>query len=149
MESPSLFAIVKTDMAALAAAVFPLVSAVLAVLAEFGLAPSRRGTTLDSEGTLKIAAVAAVVGLVVLAWRVSKIRRAFAGTAVPGTLVRIEAWRDRARLTYRYVHERQPHVGTHLVHQTDATRTLREGQAITVAVADDDARCAYVVEVFR
>lgn len=119
MESPSLFAIVKTDMAALAAAVFPLVSAVLAVLAEFSLAPSRRGTTLDSEGT-----------------------------AVPGTLVRIEAWRDRARLTYRYTHERQPHVGTHLVHQTDATRTLREGQAITVAVADDDARCAYVVEVF-
>lgn len=151
--------VVKTDFLALVGALLPPIGAILWGAAALGFLPDRSRSMVDGgllttpkEGASVFALLAigaAMGGALLIAWRLWKIRAAFAsGHRVPGTIARLRPFKDRAYVDYRYVVGREQHVATHFVHRTKAVRRLFEGQAVSVAIDPRRPRGGFVVEIF-
>ena len=156
---PSLANIVKTEMLALIGALAPPIGVGIAVAGWAGVLPDRgkslvegRLVSIPSQGigaSILLGAGFVVVGAVLLAWRAARIRAAFgSGHRVPGTITRLQPFKDRAYIHYAYVIHGTRHETRHFVHQTAAVRRLGEGQAVTVAVDPRQPRVAFVDELF-
>lgn len=146
---PNLLAIVKVDMLALMSVLFPIVSLVLAGLAALGFSPDRwgRGHTANPTFFLVAAGAFALLGMLLLGWRVVKIRRAFGGALIDGTITKVDAFRDRAYVSYTFELDGRTIEARHFVHQTSAVRALRAGARVRVAV-DRTSRAAFVADLF-
>ena len=150
---PSARSIVWTDEIALIAAILPIVSVVLGVVAGAGLLPDRHGGGFvpaeHASIFYAIAALGLVAGVAIIGWRVGKIRAAFAiGREVPGRIVKITAFKDRAYVRYEYQVGSRTITARHFVHQTKAMKALREGQAVTIVVNARSPGDGFVLELF-
>jgi hypothetical protein len=158
--APSLKTIVKTDYIALVGALLPPIGIAILVAGEAGLLPDKRRSI--AEGTLVMAArggptfftfMAAgflLVGVILLAWRTSRIRAAFACRhRVPGSITKLTPFKDRAYVHYEYLVHARRIATRHFVHQTELFKGLREGQAVTIAVDPGRPEAGFVVELFE
>jgi hypothetical protein len=158
--SPSLTSIVKTDFLALLGALSPPIGSAIAVVGAFGLLPDRSRSTTDRELVMTtnvspsfwtlMAAGFLVLGVVLIAWRSSRIRAAFASShRVPGRITRLTPFKDRAYVHYEYRVDGRAIATRHFVHQTARFKRLREGQEVMVAVNPRRPSTGFVVELFE
>jgi hypothetical protein len=99
--------------------------------------------------SLGFAAGFLAAGGALVAWRVARIRSAFASSRrAPGRVTKIVAFKDRAYLHYAYEINGREHQTRHFVHQTAAFRRLAEGQPVTVAFDPRRPSVAFVAELF-
>ena len=158
--SPPLTSIVKTDFLALLGALAPPIGSAIAMLGAVGLLPDRSRSMLDRKPVMAtnvgpsfwamMAAGFLLLGLIIIAWRSSRIRAAFASShRVPGRITRLTPFKDRAYVHYEYRVNGQVIATRHFVHQTERFKRLREGQEVLVAVDPRRPSTGFVVELFE
>ena len=150
---PPLLALVKADFLALAGAMGGPIGAAIAAAGFSGVLPLRglSGFTpaLGVGLSLAFAAAFLAAGGALVAWRVARIRSAFASNRrAPGRVTKIVAFKDRAYLHYTYEVNGRQLQARHFVHQTPAFRRLSEGQPVAVAFDPRHPSVAFVAELF-
>jgi hypothetical protein len=140
--APSLLRIVQVDYLASVGVIMPVVLWGLALVTQFfdpGAASVFR----------LLAAMDSVVGLGMVAWRVWTIRRVVAGGAgVPGVIGSIGFFRGRGRVEYVYTFQGRQYQGGQAIQSTAVTRSLAQGQAVTVMVDPARPERAFVRELY-
>jgi hypothetical protein len=90
-----------------------------------------------------------VVGLGMAAWQVWTIRRVVVGGAgVPGVVGSIGFFRGRGRVEYVYTFQGRQYQGSQAVQSSAVTRSLAQGQAVTVMVDPARPERAFVRELY-
>jgi hypothetical protein len=145
--------VLRTDFLARAGAMGGPIGAAIAVAGFSGILPLRDGRGfMPAQGlglSVAFAAAFLVLGAALVAWRVARIRSAFASNRrAPGRVTRLRPFKDRAYVHYAYeVNGRELHA-MDFVHQTEAFRRLAEGQPVTVAFDPRRPSVAFVAELF-
>ena len=140
--TPSLLRIIQVDYLASLGAIFPFVSWGLAVVGRF----------FDPEASsffLQASPIVTVAGLVVIAWRGSTIRSVISnGAETAGVISGIGFFRGRGQVRYVYTYQGQKYEGSSAIQSTKSTRTLTQGQEVTVMVDPFRPRRAFVRELY-
>lgn len=157
---PAFVAVVRTDFLALAGSILPPVGAAIAIAGAMGILPDRHrslaqgelvtASTMPVGGATLFALAFAVTGAVLVAWRLRKIQSVFAsGLRVPGRIVDLRPFKDRAWVRYAYVVQGNEQDVRHFVHQSAAFKRLEVGQAVTIAVDPRRPRDGFVTALFE
>ena len=151
-QTPKLTRIIGTDYGALLGVILPLAGALLwAGNTFFGFPATWRGRAIQQGDPtfIWIGVGMAVVGIVLLAWRLSVFRSLFAnGHRVPGRVTSVSFFKDRGRIEYDYEYGGSALHGGHAVHKTKRTTSLEEGQTVTVLVDPGNPKRTILADLY-
>lgn len=152
---PTLRRIIETDYLSLLAALAPIIGCILyLVVILFDFKPEARGwdPLLQENGApffFWTALAMICLGLLTLAWRVTRIRRVFRdGLAVPGTITHRSFFRDRGRLEYYFSLNDEEFVAGNGVRRSARTEQFHLGMKVTVIAAPDHPKQAFLKELY-
>jgi hypothetical protein len=113
------------------------------------LPPAAEGKPFSPTYLLLAAAVAAVIGLVILVWRVWTIRRIYARSVeVSGNLSEVAVVKDRAKLVFKFEYAGGAYECGCSVHLNRRSRKLKQGSAVAVLLDPADPRRALIRDLF-
>lgn len=140
--TPSLWRIITVDYLASIGALMPVVVWGLALLARI----------LDPDAAAffrLIAPAVTVAGLILLLWRIRSIRAVVSGgDEVPGIVAGIDFVRGRGRIGYVYTYRGQKYLSSNALQVSAITRSLAQGQEVTVMVDPLKPKRAFVRELY-
>lgn len=147
MEVPALRTIIGADQISLVNAWSAMVCTLVVMIGWAAYAVGLIGFSPTESTELLLFSAAVPISLACLLWRVLKIRSAFtSGTQISGRISGFERVADTGYLRYEY--DRGGLQSTmHLVHQNVASKGLREGQEVSIAISAN-GRVAFVAELF-
>lgn len=151
---PSVFAILRSDLAALAGLLLPAAFLAIYLATDvFGFFPGFRGRDALDRGDapffLYLGLAAAAVGIPLFLWRVRNFQSLFAqGTAVTGQITNVQFSRDRGRVDYAYQYEGVSYSGWNAVSKNKRTRSLEVGEAVTLLVSKDNPKKAAIKDIY-
>lgn len=140
--SPSVVRVVQIDYLCLLACLFPLVFwgayVVLRITEASGFA-----------GFLYVALAGTVVGAIALAWRYRTIAAVFTGGyEVPAVITSVWFFRGRGRVEYVYTFQNKKYVSGNAVQKTKRTRTLAQGDNVTLMIDTLNPRRAFIRDLY-
>lgn len=141
-QKPSLMRVISNDYPSLLAALFPIVFWAFTAYFYYG------GDT-SSELFLLLSIGITLAAAPVLIWRYRLISSVFEdGMETPGTIQSVYFFRGRGRVEYVYMFQGQKYSSGNAVNRTKYTRTLRDGQPVTVFVDPENPKRAFIKEIY-
>ena len=141
-QRPSLFRIITVDYPSLLSVLFPIIFWVFSAYYFYIGDDSLLFFALLSVGV-------SVVGIPFLFWRYRIISSVFEdGIETQGTIMGVSFFRGRGRVEYTYNFQGQKYMSGNAINRTKHTKTLRDGQQVTILIDRNDPKRAFVKEIY-
>jgi hypothetical protein len=152
IRKPSIFRVIENDYTALMGLIVPVLSWLFYLA--FRLVPSLKLwdpliNTIGSQFFLLVGAIATLVGLALVVWRIKFFEDIFqAGIEAQGRIKSVNFLGDRCRIEFTYIFRNETFVAGKTVRRSARAQMLQPGQPVILLVDPDERRRILIRDLF-